>query len=259
MMEMRRVLAVIPARGGSRGLPGKNIRDLAGLPLIGHSVMAARLMPSVTRTIISTDSLEIAEVARSLGAEVPFMRPPELALDETPMPPVLRHALSTIEEQEGRAYDYVILLDPTSPVRRPEQVERGLSLLEERPSWDGLVSVSSPGFHPLWVGVRPDDDEPGRMRRFFADGEGVTRRQDLGAFLRVNGNFYVWRASFIRRPIIAWMDEGVHGMLEIPEHEAFAIDFLYQFQQVEALIRQGFVDLPWLSTTTPKNPGRRTP
>src|SRR6476659_10209617 len=115
-----RVLAVVPARGGSKGLPGKNIRPLAGLPLLAHSLRAAALVPSVTRCIVSTDSPEIAAVARGAGGDVPFDRPTELAADETPMAPVLRHALAFVEEHEGAAYDYLLLLDPTSPVRRPD-------------------------------------------------------------------------------------------------------------------------------------------
>src|SRR3954451_10687616 len=108
---MSETLAVVPARGGSKGLPGKNIRPLAGLPLLEHSVKLAQLCPEIDRTIVSTDSEEIAEIARAVGAEVPFLRPAKLARDETPMLPVLRHALG---ELDG-AWDLVLLLDPTSP------------------------------------------------------------------------------------------------------------------------------------------------
>jgi N-acylneuraminate cytidylyltransferase len=238
------VLAIVPARGGSKGLPGKNLRPLAGLPLIGHSLRAAALLPSVTRCIVSTDSAEIASVARSLGGDVPFLRPAELAADDTPMAPVLRHALGVVEAQDG-PYEYVVLLDPTSPAREPAEIESALSLLAVRPEWDGVVSVSAPTFHPLWVGVRPGPD--GSIERYFADGTGVTRRQELDRYLRINGNFYVWRAAFVRRMDTSWLDEGVHGMVEIPESRAFAIDYLYEFQVLEALVAQGVVTLPWLT------------
>jgi CMP-N,N'-diacetyllegionaminic acid synthase len=241
-----RVLAVVPARGGSKGLPGKNLRPLAGLPLLVHSLRAAELVPSVTRCIVSTDSPDIAEVARAAGGDVPFQRPAELAADETPMAPVLRHALELVEEQEGAAYDFVLLLDPTSPARRPERVEAAIALLASRPEWDGVVSVSAPHFHPVWVGVRGAAEDPDRMERYFEAGTGVTRRQQLDRYLRVNGNFYVWRGDFVRRLRESWMDEGVHGMVEIPETDAFAIDHLEEFRTLEALVSQGALTLPWL-------------
>src|SRR5687767_807719 len=107
-------LAVIPARGGSRGLPGKNIRPLLGLPLIGHTLRCAALAPGLATVVVTTDSPEIADVAKGLGARVPFLRPAELARDETPMFPVLRHALTEMERIDGVRYETLLLLDPTS-------------------------------------------------------------------------------------------------------------------------------------------------
>src|SRR4051794_37978762 len=129
-------LAVIPARGGSRGLPGKNIRSLAGLPLLVHSLRCAALAPEIARTVVSTDSAKIAEVARAHGGDVPFLRPAALATDEAPMMPVLAHAVAAVEAEEGRAYGSVLLLDPTSPTRLPEDVTRAVALLEADPAAD---------------------------------------------------------------------------------------------------------------------------
>lgn len=246
MPDDPRVLAVVPARGGSKGLPGKNTRPLAGLPLIGHSLRAAGLISAVTRCVVSTDSPEIAEVARSLGGDVPFLRPPELAADDTPMAPVLRHALAEVEAEEGTPYDLLVLLDPTSPAREPGDVDDAVARLQARPDWDGVISVSAPVFHPVWVGVRPAADDPERAERYFADGTGVTRRQELGRYLRINGNFYVWRAEFVRRMQTSWFDEGRHGFVEISESRAFAIDYRYEFDLVAALLAQGFLRFPWL-------------
>lgn len=244
MGDLPAVLAVIPARGGSKGLPGKNIRELAGLPLIGHSLRAAELVPEVRRCVVSTDSEEIAGVATVLGGEVPFLRPAELAQDDTPMAPVLRHALEWVT-QEGQDPDLVLLLDPTSPARRPEDISAAIARLRDEEAWDGIVSVSQPTFHPAWVGVRASP--AGRMERYFSEGVGVTRRQELDRFLRVNGNFYVWRADFIRRMQVSWMDEGVHGVYEIPESLAFAIDYLDEFERLEALVEHRVIELPWLT------------
>lgn len=238
------MLAVVPARGGSKGLPGKNIRPLVGVPLIGHTLLAARLVPAVTRCIVSTDSDEIAKIARDFGADVPFIRPPELAADDTPMMPVLKHALAFVEDQERLDYDFVLLLDPTSPARDPQEIHDAVQTLAVQREWDGVVSVSEPAFNPVWVGVRRSP--AGTLERFFQEGAGVTRRQQLSRYLRVNGNFYIWRAPFIRRVANSWMDEGIHGMIEIPEARAFAIDYGFEFDTVEALVQQGTLRLPWM-------------
>lgn len=249
-----RVLAVIPARGGSKGLPRKNIRPLWGLPLIAHSVRAATLTPEVTRCVVTTDSAEIADVVRAHGGEAPFLRPTELAADDTPMAPVVRHALEWVEHDEGRPYDAVLLLDPTSPARVPSQLAEAVRRLTTTPTLDGVISVSEPTFNPVWVGVRPDDTRDGALSRFFEAGTGVTRRQDVGRFLRINGNFYLWRADFVRRLEASWFDEGTHEGLEIPEAQAFSIDDEYEFRLIEALIGAGLITLPWLDVTDPSAP-----
>lgn len=244
---MPRVLAVIPARGGSKGFPGKNVVELAGLPLIGHSIAAARLMPWLTRCVVSTDDVAIAEVARRLDGDVPFLRPAELAADDTPMAPVLTHALATVEAAGDSAYDYLLLLDPTSPVRDPDQIRDALDLLVRHPDWDGVVSVSAPDFHPLFVGVAPSSD--GTLRRYFDDGAGTTGRQQLDRFLRINGAFYLWRAEYVRTMDSAWFDGGRHGMVETREVTAVAIDYPEQLPTLAAKIAQGIVSLPWLADT----------
>ena len=246
-----RVLAVIPARGGSKGLPGKNIRPMWGLPLIAHSVRAAAMTPEVTRCVVTTDSAEIADVVRAHGGEAPFLRPAELAADDTPMAPVVRHALEWVESDEGGSYDAVLLLDPTSPARVPSQLADAVRRLATTPALDGVISVSEPTFNPVWVGVRPDGSRDGALSRYFEVGTGVTRRQDVGRFLRINGNFYLWRADFVRRLESSWFDEGTHEGLEIPEAQAFSIDDEYEFRLIEALIGAGLITLPWLDVAAP--------
>ncbi|MGO4600132.1 acylneuraminate cytidylyltransferase family protein [Terrabacter sp. 2RAF25] len=253
----QRILAVIPARGGSKGLPGKNIRPMWGLPLIVHSVRAAALTPEVTRCIVTTDSPEIAGIVREHGGEAPFLRPTELAADDTPMAPVVRHALEWAESDEGTPYDAVLLLDPTSPARVPEQLAEAARRLAAKPALDGVISVSEPTFNPVWVGVRPDSGRGGALARYFGAGTGVTRRQDVDRFLRINGNFYLWRADLVRRLEASWFDEGTHEGLEIPEAQAFSIDDEYEFRLIEALIGAGLITLPWLDAAAPtKEPVR---
>lgn len=245
-MSAARVLGIVPARGGSKGLPGKNIRPLAGLPLVVHSLRAAAMMRTLTRCIVSTDDEEIASVARAYGGDVPWLRPAELAVDTTPMAPVLRHALAAVEAEEGEAYDAVVLLDPTSPARVPSEIDDAVEQLLSSPGLDGVISVSQPTFNPVWVGVRPSEEDPAVLERYFPEGAGVTRRQDVARYLRINGTFYVWRAEFVRRLEGSWFDEGRHGMVEIPEQRAFAIDYLDEFEDLEAAVARGRVVLPWL-------------
>ncbi len=239
---IERILAVIPARGGSRGLPGKNLKQLGGVPLVGHSIAAARMVPEVRRTIVSTDDEQIATVSRSLGADVPFLRPAALATDTAPTGPVIAHALAAAEAQGDAPYDAVLLLEPTSPVRDPARIAEAVVLLSSHPAADGAVSVSIPGFDPMSTGV--EVDSAGTIRRAFPEAAGLTRRQDsTRTFLKLNGNFYLWRADFVRRLEHSWLDEGSFLAVEIPEAQAFSIDTPYDFALVEAVVRAGLVDL----------------
>lgn len=238
-------LAVIPARGGSRGLPGKNIRTLADLPLIVHSLRCAALVPRLTDVIVSTDDPSIATVARDAGGDVPFMRPTELAGDNTPMMPVLRHALDQMEASRGRKYRSLLLLDPTSPGRTPNDIEHAFTLLGADPTANGVVACSRPTFNPFWVGVV---ERAGYIAAAFESGR-YARRQDVPPFYRINGALYLWRTEFVRSAPDAWpLDK--HLMLEIPEQRAFSIDDLAEFEMADLLLRSGRLELPWLKVGT---------
>lgn len=243
MTDIHPILCVIPARGGSKGLPRKNVLPLGGLPLIGHSLECARRCPIVARTVVSTDDDEIARVARALGGEVPFVRPAELADDKTPTIPVLRHALETAERLDGRAYGSVLLLEPTSPIRDPADLARAAQLLEADASAVGVVACSRPTFNPLWVCVTPRD---GAIERVFDVGRGATRRQDLPPVLRINGCLYLWRSEYLRTAPADWLSGGRHVPLEIPESRAFSIDDADELAVLEALVTAGRVRVPWL-------------
>lgn len=237
-----RLLAVVPARGGSSGLPGKNIRPFAGLPLIAHSLRCAALTPEITRTVVSTDSPEIAAVARAHGGDAPFLRPSELAKSDTPMWPVLRHALAEVEKAEGSRYDYLVLLDPTSPTRTPDEIGRAFKLLAEDRDAVGIVSVHMPSYSPIWHTVVEKD---GAMADFL-DGGRFSRRQDAPRVLVINGLLYIWRTDFVRRSESGWRGHGRHLMLETPALRACSIDTLEEFAAMEALVKASLVPLPWL-------------
>jgi N-acylneuraminate cytidylyltransferase len=240
--QAERVLAVIPARGGSKGLPGKNVRPFAGLPLIAHSIAMARACPEITRCLVSTDSPEIAEVARRHGGEAPFLRPAALAQDDTPLWPVLRHALDAAERQDGRAYEFLALLDPTSPAREPADVTEALRRLRGRPDADGVIGVSRPTFNPMWHCVLERD---GLMADLWPEGAGIQRRQDAPPVYRINGSLYLWRTAFVRSQPESWRG-GRHLLHEIPELRAMSIDTDEQFRHAELLVTSGLIALPWL-------------
>lgn len=143
------VLALIPARGGSKGIPRKNIRPFAGHPLIAYSIAAARQAETVTRVVVSTDDDEIAAVAREYGAEVPFLRPPELAQDDTTDLPVFQHALRWLADHEGYHPEVVVQLRPTSPVRPPGLVDAAVRLLLAHPEADSVRGVVPAGQNPF--------------------------------------------------------------------------------------------------------------
>lgn len=236
-------LAVVPARGGSKGLPGKNVRLLAGLPLIVHSLRCAWLVPRLARVIVSTDSEEIAAVARAAGAEVPFLRPAELATDESPLVPVLAHALAEVERSLAIRFASVLLLDPTSPFRIPSDIERAFDLLGADLRADGVVACSQPTFNPFFDGVV---EREGGLASAFGGRAAFTRRQDAPRFLRITGTLYLWRAGLVRRSPRLWLDEGRHLALEIPEARAFSIDDGFQLELAGLFIERGLVRLPWL-------------
>lgn len=206
-----RLLAVIPARGGSKGVPRKNLRLLAGRPLVAWSIAAAREAAGVDRVVVSTDDAEIAAVSRSFGAEV-MMRPPELARDDSPTLAALRHVVETLEAAEGYRPDAVLTLQPTSPLRTARHIDEAAALFAADPAADSLVScVPVPHiFHPRSV-MKQDAD--GYLVPYLADPQ-PTRRQDKEpVFARNGAAVYITRTArlaefvFGGRLIAYMMDE----------------------------------------------------
>ena len=151
------VLALIPARGGSKSIPRKNIKSLAGYPLIAYSIAAGLASTQVSRVVVSTDDEEIAAVSRRYGAEVPFLRPPEYSQDDTPDLPVFQHALQWLAEEEGYHPEIVVQLRPTSPFRRTRHIDKAVALLLAHPEADAARTVCIPFQNPfkMWE-IAPD-------------------------------------------------------------------------------------------------------
>ena len=177
-----RVLGVIPARGGSKGIARKNLAPLAGRPLLAYTADAVRASRRLTRTIVSTEDPEIAAAAQALSLEVPFLRPAALAADDTPMLPVVQQALAAMQSG-GDAYEAVVLLQPTSPLRRAEHIDAALDLLASTGADSVVTVVEVPHqFSPVSI-LRIEE---GRLRP-FQDGPTPTRRQDKPRFYARNG------------------------------------------------------------------------
>jgi CMP-N-acetylneuraminic acid synthetase len=152
LVNSQETLVIIPARGGSKSIPRKNIKDFAGYPLIAYSIAAGLAADSITRVIVSTDDEEIAEVARNYGAEVPFLRPEEFSRDDTPDLPVFQHALEWLQSKEEYRPKIVVQLRPTSPLRRKELIDQAVQRLLERPEADSIRTICIPFQNPykMW-------------------------------------------------------------------------------------------------------------
>jgi N-acylneuraminate cytidylyltransferase len=216
--------------------------------LIAHSILVARSSGISQRIVVSTDSKEIAEVAQRFDADVPFLRPAELAGDTAPMWPVVRHCLTEVERMDDRRFDSVLLLDPTSPGRLPEDLQGALRKLGANPDADGIVGVSQPGFSPMWHSVVEKD---GWMADLWPEAGAFDRRQDLPPTYRINASLYMWRRAFVESEETDWR-RGKNLIYEIPDIRAFHIDEELDLKKAEALINAGLTTLPWLAEEAPR-------
>ena len=207
MVEHPQVLALIPARGGSKSIPRKNIRPLAGYPLIAYSIAAGLAAETITRVLVSTDDGEIAEIARRFGAETPFIRPAELAQDNTPDLPVFQHALQWLDQNEGWQPEIIVQLRPTSPFRRVMHIDQAVYRLIERPEADAVRTVCEPFQNPF------------KMWRIQADGL-MQPLVDLGIPEPYNMPRQVlpqvfWQTGYVDA---AWSDTLIHKNSMTGEH-----------------------------------------
>ncbi len=195
---IRECLAIIPARGGSKGIPKKNLRELCGKPLIQFTFDAAKKSRLLTRILLSTDSEEIAGFGRSEGIDVPFLRPAELARDETPTLPVIQHALSYLKDSEDYSPQIVVMLQPTAPLRSSQNIDEAVELLISSQA-DSVVSVCEvPGhYNPHWQFVIEDN----KLKIFTGESfpELISRRQILPKTFTRNGAIYAYHADNLNK------------------------------------------------------------
>lgn len=223
------ILYIIPARGGSKGLPGKNIRLLGNKPLIAYSIEAAKKSNFKGTILLSTDDKAIADIAKQYGAEVPFIRPAELSNDSASTIDVILHAINYCKQQ-NQNFDLVVLLQPTSPLRIAEDIDLAIELMIEK-KVEAIVSVCEAEHHPLWANILPADGSMGNFIREEIKGK---NRQQLPQYYRLNGAIYIStiealtkHKSFIHDKTIAF---------QMPIERSVDIDNEIDFKLAEVLI-----------------------
>lgn len=226
-----KAIAFIFARGGSKGLPGKNVRPLAGKPLIAWSIEHARAVKRIERIIVSTDSEEIASVARNFGAEVPFMRPAALSRDDSPEWLAWRHALVYLQENEGTFPEVMLTVPTTAPLRAPIDLENCLDEFAKENS-DMVITVSESHRNPWFNMVKENPD--GTVGLVNLPATGITRRQDAQIVFDMATVAYVARPQFVMQRM--GMFEGRVRAVKVPIERAIDIDTLIDFEFAEFLM-----------------------
>jgi len=227
------VVAFIFARGGSKGLPGKNVRLLCGKPMIAWSIEHAKAVKRINRIIVSTDSTEIASVARQYGAETPFMRPPELARDDSPEWQAWRHALDYLLQNEGGLPDVLVSLPATAPLRKPGDIERCLDEFALG-SADIVVTVSAAHRSPYFNMVKSNED--GTVGLVIPSAKNISRRQDAPIVFDMATVAYVANPEFVSTKNTLFA--GRMRAVEVPTERAIDIDTLLDFRIAEYLMKE---------------------
>ena len=230
-----RVLGLIPARGGSKGVPRKNIRHLCGKPLLAYTAETALKSDKLTRIVLSTEDEEIAEIGKKYGLEVPFMRPAELAEDKTPTLPVIQYTLKKLEEN-GDKFDAVCLLQPTNPLRRTADINNCIELLEKTDA-DSVVSVLPvpAEYNPKWVYW---ENGNGSINLSNGETEPISRRQDLPPAYHRDGTVYVTKKKIIDQGSL--YGSKIYGYRIEPKYSA-NIDTESDWEAVKSVMESQFI------------------
>ena len=232
-----KILGLVCARGGSKGVENKNIRNLNGKPLISYTIEILKKWGKADRIICSTDSPEIAQIANEYGAEAPFMRPPELATDTAPKLPVLQHALRFCEDEESFQYDAVVDLQPTSPFRKVKDLDAAFDEFLKSEA-QVLYGVAESKDNPYFTMV--ELDEKGNAYPSKRLESELVRRQDAPKVYTINGSIYIFQRDHLLNT------EGLHCENErifiMDEISSVDIDTELDFQFAEFLLKSGFYD-----------------
>lgn len=234
MYKGKAVLCIIPARKGSKGLPGKNIKKLSGKPLIAYSIEQARDSKYIDRVIVSTDSREIADISKKYGAEVPFMRPKKYAEDKSSIFDVLLHAMGWLEKKEKYSFDILVLLHVTAPLRNSEDIDICIELLVKKDA-DNVFSVTPSNRNPYFNMVEVLKD--GKVR-LIKKGDFATRQSAPEVF-DMNASIYVWQKDILKKKKRTLL-ENSHIYI-MPKERSVDIDDAIDFKIAETLLKDAKV------------------
>ena len=236
-----RILYLITARGGSKSVPGKNIRKIKGISLVGYKAISALRSKYCTRLMISTDSPEIQVDARSYGVEVPFTRPGELATDTATSADVISHAMAWIENETNEKFDAVMLLEPSSPLTRAVDYDNAVEIMLRHDA-NVVVGMRETEINSVFVG--PMDGE-GRITQIIDQMKGnqKARRQDLPQEYTMNGALYLFKWDFFKKHQNIYHDRSKAFGYVMDRHYSIEIDQLFDLHWIEFLVNNGYVDM----------------
>ncbi len=226
-------LAIIPARGGSKRLPNKNVLGLVGKPLIAWSIEAARNTNNISEVVVSTDSLDIKKIAEEYGANVPFIRPENLSDDTSNSFDVVKHCIEFYQTNYNQTFDYTILLQPTSPLRTNFDIENAIKLLIEKNA-DAVISVCEVEHSPLWTNTI---DNTRSLDNFLRDEIKSKRSQDLPTYYRINGALYICKTSELLKQKTFFLTKNSFAYI-MPKEKSVDIDTLLDFKMAEFLLKE---------------------
>ena len=226
------MIAIIPARGGSKGLPGKNIRNLAGKPLICHTVKAALDASSISRVIVSTDDDAIATAAIECGAEVPFKRPNKLADDESMVMDAYLYTVDRISETSGITIDSFVALLPTAPLRLAKDIDNAIAIFYEKEA-DSVLSITQAEVPIEWY---KKIDQEGVLMDYFSNISAINNRQDFSQSYIPNGAIYVFNTEKLRETRQYYMEKTYPYIM--PRDRSVDIDELLDFKWAEFLLQK---------------------
>lgn len=235
MYKEKNILGLIPARGNSKGLPRKNIKPLLGKPLIAWTIEQTLASKYLDRVVVSTDDKEIAEISKKYGAEVPFMRPKELAKDNSTTTDVIIHTLNWFKNS-GQKFDYLALFEPTSPLREKNDIDNGImKLIDNENKADSLVSVGEISLeHPF---ISKEIDEKGYVKPFYkVPNNKVGRRQDLSKAYFPYGVLYLSKVSAIKKYKTFYQKKTMP--MFIKRWQNYEIDDMWDFICIEAILKK---------------------
>lgn len=232
MFSNKTFIAIIPARGGSKGLPGKNLKMLCGNPLIAWSIEAGLKSKYLDEVMVTTDSTEIADVSRKYGAKVPFLRPQDLALDNSTTFDAVRHALDFYLASFNKIFDYVVLLEPTSPLREKDDIDNMIEkLVENEDFYDSIVSIGEVHEHPSIMKKIVGDV----LVPFCEDLELTSRRQDNEPAYFPYGVAYIIKTSVLLKEKTFYSSRNT--FYKIKRYQNYEIDDVYDFLAIENIMK----------------------